>query len=191
MTVVLTTSIQTWLGLSSDSKPTSPPAGSTFYETDSGATYVYDGTAWQLLLRGGPFKATKSVTYVAGGTGANGTATALFTVTGEIIVVALVPFCSTSLEESAGTPSLALGLVGNTALFLGATTATAIDSGKFWLDTTPAEVGGIAIPAALKEIAITANIQCLVGGTNNISAGVIRYDILWLPLSSDGLLVAA
>lgn len=136
-------------------------------------------------------RAAKSITYTAGGTGANAAATAIFTVTGEVIVVCLVPYCSTSLEESAGTPSLALGVVGNTAIFLGATTATAIDSGKFWLDTTPAEVGAVAIPAALKDIAVTANIQCLVGGTNNISAGVIRYDVYWRPLSSDGLIVPA
>ncbi|KKN69032.1 hypothetical protein LCGC14_0445040 [marine sediment metagenome] len=136
-------------------------------------------------------RASNSITYVAGTTGANAAATAIFTVTGDVFVVRLVPFCTTSLEESAGTPSLALGVVGNTAIFLAATTATAIDGGKFWLDTTPAEVGAVAVPAALKDIAVTANIQCLVGGTNNISAGVIRYDVYWRPLSSDGLIVPA
>lgn len=134
---------------------------------------------------------SKSITYAAGGTGANAAATAIFTVTGEVLLVRLVPYCSTSLDQSAGTPTLELGVVGNTAILLGATTATAIDNGKFWLDTTPAEVGAMAVPAALKDIAITANIQCLVGGTNNISAGVIRYDILWRPLSSNGLVVPA
>ena len=134
---------------------------------------------------------TKSITYAAGTTGLGGAATAIFTVTGEILIVSLVPFCVTSLDESVGTPSLELGVVGNTDILLGATTATAIDSGKFWLDTTPAEVGAFAVPAALKDIAVTANIQCLVGGSNNISAGVIRYDIYWRPLSSDGLVAAA
>ena len=134
---------------------------------------------------------TKSITYAAGTTGANAAATAIFTVTGEILIVRLVPFCATSLEQSAGTPTLELGVVGNTDILLGATTAAAIDSGKFWLDTTPAEVGAFAVPAALKDIAVTADVQCLVGGTNNISAGVIRYDLFWLPLSSDGLVVPA
>ena len=135
--------------------------------------------------------ATKSITYAAGTTGLGGAATPLFTVTGEIVIVRLVPFCVTSLDESVGTPSLELGVVGNTDILLGATTATAIDSGKFWLDTTPAEVGAVPIDGALIDIAVTANIQCLVGGSNNISAGVIRYDLSWRPLSSDGLVVAA
>ena len=136
-------------------------------------------------------RASNSITYANPGTGAAGTATAIFTVTGEVIVVSLVPFCTTTLTETAGTPTLALGVVGNTAILLGATTAAAIDAGKFWLDTTPAEVGAVPIPAALIDIAVTANIQCLVGGTNNIDAGVIRYDLLWKPLSSDGLVVPA
>ena len=134
---------------------------------------------------------TKSITYAAGDTGLAGASTAIFTVTGEILIVSLVPFCVTDLTESVGTPTLALGVVGNTAILLGATTATAIDGGKFWLDTTPAEVGAVPVDAALIDIAVTANIQCLVGGTNNISAGVIRYDLYWRPVSSDGLAVAA
>ena len=132
-----------------------------------------------------------SVTFTAGGTGAAATATALFTVTGEVIVVYLVPFCTTNLTESAGTPTLALGVVGNAAILLGATTATAIDAGKFWLDTSPAEVGAIAIAGTLIDIAVTANIQCLVGGSNNISAGVIGFNLYWRPLSSDGLVIPA
>ena len=132
-----------------------------------------------------------SITFTAGGTGAQGTATALFTVTGEVIIVYLVPFCTTNLTESVGTPTLELGVVGNTAILLGATTATAIDAGKFWLDTSPAEVGAIAIAGTLTDIAATANIQCLVDGTNNISAGVIEFNLYWRPLSADGLVVPA
>jgi len=138
-----------------------------------------------------PYKATKTITFTAAGAGASAAETAIFTVTGEVIIEYLVPYCTVSLTEDAGTPTLALGVVGNTAIFLGATTATAIDAGKFWLDTTPAEVGAIAVPATCKQIAVTANIQCIVGGTNNIDAGAIRFDVYWRPLSSDGKIVAA
>ena len=154
MTVVLTATVQRWIGVNSDTKPTAPPAGSTFYETDTGATSVYDGTAWQLQLDAVVLKATQTITYANPGTGAAGTSTTIFTVTGDVLIVRLVPFCSTSLTETAGTPTLALGVLGNTAILLGATTATAIDSGKFWLDTSPAEVGAVAIPAALIDIAL-------------------------------------
>lgn len=48
MAVVLTTRGRRFIGLSSDTKPSGPPAGSTFYETDTLRWYVYDGAAWQL-----------------------------------------------------------------------------------------------------------------------------------------------
>lgn len=140
---------------------------------------------------GPPHLATKTVTFTATGAGASAAATALFTVTGQVLIEALVPYCETSLTQDGATPDLALGVVGNTAIFLGATTATAIDAGKFWLDTSPAEVGAMALPAALKQIAVCANIQCLVGGTNNINAGVIRFSCLWRPLAAGSKLVAA
>lgn len=47
MAVRLEGSIQRWLGLSTDAKPTGDvSAGSSFMETDTGRIYRYDGTAW-------------------------------------------------------------------------------------------------------------------------------------------------
>lgn len=43
--------VSRYVGLSTDTKPT-PPAGSTFFETDTGYRYVYDGS-WQLLAMAG------------------------------------------------------------------------------------------------------------------------------------------
>ncbi len=132
----------------------------------------------------------KTITYVAGTTGANGTETDIFTVTGEVIVVALVPYCTTNLDQSAATPTLELGVNNDTNLFVAATTATEIDAGDFWVDATPTKVGGVALAATLKDIVVTDNISCTVGGTNNISAGVIDFTVYWLPISSDGNVVA-
>ena len=137
--------------------------------------------------------ATKSVTFTgAANFGATGTAAALFTVTGEVLVAALVPFCTTLLTLS-GTPtdgSLALGVTNSAALFIAATDALAIDANEFWVDTAP-DPYGIALPAALKDIAITDNIIATSAGTDNCNAGVIRFDLWWRPLSSNGLVVPA
>jgi hypothetical protein len=47
MTVQMIASIQRWVGLSTDSKPTSVAVGSTFFEYDTKLTYItYDGTNW-------------------------------------------------------------------------------------------------------------------------------------------------
>jgi len=35
-----------WLGLSTDTKPTDIAVGTEFYETDTGKTFIYSGSAW-------------------------------------------------------------------------------------------------------------------------------------------------
>jgi len=135
---------------------------------------------------------TKSITFTgAADLGAVGNVP-LFTVTGEVLVVMLIPFCTTLLTEALATATLALGVTGSTSLFIAATTATGIDANEFWVDATP-DANGIAIPAALKDIAITDNIVGTVGGGagRDVNAGVIRFDLFWLPLSSDAAVVAA
>ncbi len=46
MTVNLVTTIHRYIGLHADVKPTDAPAGSTFYETDTEDTYVWDLSSW-------------------------------------------------------------------------------------------------------------------------------------------------
>lgn len=46
MTVYLETTIQRWIGLSTDTKPTSPKVGSTFYEANTGYKFKWNGYAW-------------------------------------------------------------------------------------------------------------------------------------------------
>jgi len=46
MTVKLETTIQRFVGLSTDVKPTSPSVGSTFNELDTGYVYKYNGSVW-------------------------------------------------------------------------------------------------------------------------------------------------
>ncbi len=170
--------------------PTAPPAGSLFYETDTAGTYIYDGSAWQLQDASGVYRASKTLTFTgAAGLGAVG-AVPLFTVTGEVEIVRIVPFCTVNLGEAApGGATLALGVTGSTALLIAATTALDIDANEFWIDLTP-DANGIAIPAGLKEIAITDNIIGTVA-VAAINAGAIRFDLLWSPISVNGLVAAA
>ena len=128
---------------------------------------------------------SKTITFTgAAGVGAVG-AVPIWTVTGEVLVIALVPFCTVLLTEAAPTATLALGVTGSTSLFVAATTGTAIDANEFWVDTAP-DANGIALPAALKDIAITDNIIGTVAA-QAVDSGAIRFDLLWVALSSDGL----
>ena len=137
-------------------------------------------SAGSLLVAQG-FKAQRTLTFDGNASfGAIGNVP-LFTVSGEILILSLIPFCTTDLVGA--TATLALGVTGATALFIAATTATDIDANEFWVDTTP-DANGVAIPAGLKDVASTDNIVG-TGATAAITAGVIRFDLFWLPLSAD------
>lgn len=196
MTVVLTTAIQHWIGVSGDSKPSSPTpaAGSTFYETDTGATYVYDGSAWQLRLsHTGLLKATKTITFDGtAALGLAGTAVPVFTVTGEVLIGFLIAFCTTSLTEGGATAQISLGVVGNVTLFVAAGEPIDIDINEFWTTADPTAAGGVAVPAAMQDILIANGADIVADPTvDDTTGGVIEFTTYWRPVSSDGLLVAA
>ena len=46
MAVKLVTSIQKWIGLSTDTKPTPDKIGSTFFETNTGQEFIWNGSNW-------------------------------------------------------------------------------------------------------------------------------------------------
>ncbi len=128
---------------------------------------------------------TASVAFTgAAGLGAVGNVP-VFTVTGEICIVYLIPFCEEALAEAApGSATLALGVTGATTLLIAATAALDIDANEFWVDTAP-DANGIAVPAALRDILTTDNIVGTVA-VADINDGTIRFDCYWIPLSSDG-----
>ena len=46
MAALLVTSIKTFVGLSTDTKPTDVPAGSRFFETDTQSGFIFDGRVY-------------------------------------------------------------------------------------------------------------------------------------------------
>ena len=133
---------------------------------------------------------TKAVTFDGNANlGQSGTNTTWFTISGEVMVVAISGFCTTSLTEAGATASITLGITGDTNLFIAATTAVDIDGSEFWISNAPA-ANGIALPAACKDILITDDILSAVA-SQNVNGGVLRIDCWWMPLSSGGSLVVA
>ena len=132
-------------------------------------------------------RTSKTVTFTgAANLGAVG-AVPIFTVTGTVLVVYLIPLCTVLLTEAAPTATLALGVTGSTSLFVAATTGTAIDANEFWFSTTPT-AAGLALPAALKDIPVAANIIGTVGA-QAVDSGAIRFDLWWLGISSGSSVV--
>lgn len=51
MTVYLESTIQRFIGLSTDEKPSTPAEGSTFHAVDTGEEYVFHDGLWEQDLR--------------------------------------------------------------------------------------------------------------------------------------------
>lgn len=133
-------------------------------------------------------KATKTITYVAGTTGATGAST-LFTITGDVLVTVFA-VCTSDLT-SGGAATVEVGIAGNTAAIIAQTTATTIDAGEVWIgSTTPATVVALGTPTHQFILNTGTDIIQTIG-TTTVSGGVLTYYCFWFPLSEDGNVEAA
>lgn len=123
----------------------------------------------------------KTITFVAGTTGAIGTTT-LFTTTGAA-AVNVFGFCQTDLT---GSGTLEIGVAGSTAALANQQLATAIDAHEVWHDAV-LSVGG---QVAGHEHIIDQDIILTIA-TNTVTAGVIDFYCLWHPLAEDSLVEIA
>lgn len=110
----------------------------------------------------------------------------IFTVTGDVLV-AVIGICKTDLV---GAATLEVGVTGATAALLAQITdATTFDVNEVWAgDATPS----LAEKFTPQPTAIGGGLDVIgTVGTANITAGVIDFYCFWMPLSSDGNVVAA
>lgn len=140
--------------------------------------------------------ASKTITWTgASGLGANGTTTTFFTVTGGLVAIyAIAGRVTTNHTVSNALATISMGVTGQTALFVpltvvlnvtGLLTATPI-----WVSTTPT-AGGILLPSITQNNVIAANIIATIGGTGNVTGGVLEMNVLWQPVTPGAQLVAA
>lgn len=102
-------------------------------------------------------------------------------VTGAVCILYGGVRCTTSLDGASAT--IELGTAADTDGLVATTTATDLDAGEFWQDSTP-EAG---VSNAIVNKLVTGDIIITVG-TAAVSAGVIEVVFYWVPLSSDGQL---
>ncbi len=125
------------------------------------------------------FKLESTWTFAAATTGA-ATSHTLFTVTGNVLVT-VFGVVDTTLD-SAGTPTIEVGVTGNTAALVAQGTAKNYADGDIYVDATDTRVGVGAVPAM--QI-INDGLDILLKITSStLTAGVIDFYCLWSPLSS-------
>src|SRR3990167_6751859 len=131
----------------------------------------------KIIGRNAPiYELTKRVTYTgAANLGATGTNATIFTVTGSILVVHLVPVVAVNLGESAATSSLSLGTTGSVARFIAATLALDLDAGDLWIDATPTETEAATLPMVAQSHnakVLRKNLRVLLATNNRPSVDV-------------------
>lgn len=136
-------------------------------------------------------QAVKTVTFAGGTTNGvgdfdgTGNPVNLFTVTGSCLVRVLAR-CTTSLEGASAT--LRVGTALSDAGLIASTTATDIDANEIWHDATPD--ASVELSSVLTQKIVSQDIIATVG-TANITAGVIEFTCMWLPLTPDSKVTAA
>ena len=108
----------------------------------------------------------------------------LATVTGTVELV-IIATCTTNLV-SAGGGSLEVGVAGATAVLIAQSTATDIDAGEIWHDASPD--AAVEVSTVITRKIVTKDVIMTVG-TADITAGVIKFDIFWNPISANGKVV--
>jgi hypothetical protein len=155
-------------------------------ETASTATIINQIRA--VLARAIPRVATKTLTFDGtANKGATGAAT-LFTVTG-CVKVKIYAVCTTGLTPAVAGATLELGTPGSTAGFIAQALAADLIAGELWDDATPTTK--IEPDSAIPEVVIGdgADITLTVA-TQAIASGVIEFRVEYMPISSNGALVA-
>jgi len=138
-----------------------------------------------------PYPVTKTVTFDgAAGNGAVGHVD-IFNITGQGVLAYLFATCS---EDLVGAGNIVLEFSDGLDI-LPQTNVADLEAGDLWVDASPAEVAGAAIPATAKDIAFNggaAGTQILltVNGAD-ITDGTLTIHALYYQTSRDGKLAAA
>jgi len=135
-----------------------------------------------------PQVASKVYTFATATTGAVGSYT-LFTVTG-CVKIKLYAVCLTSVVPAVGGATIEVGTPASTAGLIAQATAADLIAGELWDDDTPTTK--IEPDSAIPEVIIGdgADITLKIT-TQAVASGVIEFRVEYVPISSNGALVAA
>lgn len=117
----------------------------------------------------------------------------LFTVTGLVLARVWGLVGATPLASTSNNGTLAVGVTGNTAAFIAATTmdGTNFTAGSVWAgDTSPTVKAEALTTGALNGVLCASNIIMTVA-TNSATAGILNMYCEWRPVSAGASVVAA
>lgn len=113
----------------------------------------------------------------------------VFTRTGRVFGSLITAFCTDTLIEDGAVASISLGGATDAQGLIVNTNPSDISVNEFWFDATP--VSGLVHVDPLQIDWMTdENVTLTIIGGTDIASGTIVFDVWYLPLTSDGALVA-
>ncbi len=117
------------------------------------------------------------------------TAIDLFTITGRVLIVYYTGYCTETLNPENGDETIEVGGATDPNGLLAQISASTLDISEWWV---AAATGGIVQMDALAlDVLTDEDIILTVAGTTGYDDGTVVYDCWYLPVTPDGLLVAA
>ena len=132
---------------------------------------------------------TKTLAFTgAANLGAVGSVITLWTITGRVLLVYGTAFCTETVVSTANTGTIALGVAGDTAFFIAATTMGAGSlAANDWWDFVATPVGAsfefVGSKSSVTAVALSQNVIITVA-TNAITDGTLVFDCFYIPLSA-------
>ena len=113
----------------------------------------------------------------------------VFTITGRVFITLITGFCTADVVEDGAVASISLGGATDAQAFIVNTNPDDIDANEWWADATP--VGGTKQMDALQiDVMTDEDIILTITGGTDLNSGTIEFDVIYIPLTSDGALVA-
>lgn len=194
MAVKLIATIQRFVGLAADTKPTSVPIGSTFLEYDTRATFItYDGTNWV------SYQEDMGEKSVVTGAAVMSDALTVFTITGgPVEMKTWLSICITGNNATASTFQLAVNptvgaastITGASATLANATAGTIINPVGNALATAPVITPTGAAISQIFPILIPTGIMYLTIGVGS-TTGTWQHHIRYMPLARGSIVAPA
>lgn len=137
-------------------------------------------------------------TFTFAGEATTGSPFTMFTVTGRVRITHITAYCTTLLGVTA-TPSVSLGIAGDTDAFIVSTLASDIDANEWWGAATPnsgshnpaSSITGGLVTSQLNKWVSSDVILTMTGAGGSVDSGVIVIDIWYYPITDNGALAAA
>ena len=174
-------------------------AGSTGLATFPSAAAAANSVSIAEVLRylsekQAPRLVLKNTGDMSSGYGTGDSPVSIYTVTGDVLITEICAVVNTPIATTSNTGTLALGTANSTAFLIAQTTGDGTEfatAGDVWVDGSPRDDVDVIQRTGAGIVIGGGSDIILTIATNSVTAGDLDFYLRYIPLSSDGAIVAA